>query len=161
MGCMSERVFLGRYRSLRLLAEGGMSRVYVALELERHREVVVKVLHDNIVHEDKARKHFQREIHVLSQLRHPNAPEFYDASLDDPRGPVLVMESLRGITLEEALARQAPISPQRACHLIVQLCDLLSVIHGQGIVHRDLKPANLMLIHPGTPQETVKVMDFG
>ena len=50
---------------------------------------------------------------------------------------------------------------QRACHLIVQLCDLLTVIHGQGIVHRDLKPANLMLIHPGTPQETIKVMDFG
>ena len=48
---MSDRVFLGRYRSLRLLAEGGMSRVYVALELERHREVVVKVLHDHLIHE--------------------------------------------------------------------------------------------------------------
>jgi serine/threonine-protein kinase len=158
---MSDRVFLGRYRSLRLLGQGGMSRIFLALELQRQREVVVKVLHDHLIHEDKARKHFQREIHVLSQLRHANAPEFYDASVDDPRGPILVMEYLRGLTLEEVLARQAPISVQRACHLIVQLCDLLSAIHGQGIVHRDLKPANLMLIHPGTPQETIKVMDFG
>ena len=50
---MSDRVFLGRYRSLRLLGEGGMSRIYIALELQRHREVVVKVLHDHLIREDK------------------------------------------------------------------------------------------------------------
>jgi serine/threonine protein kinase len=159
---MLDRVYLGRYRVIRLLADGGMSHVYVAsTSQDRGREVVVKVLREDMVHNEKALAHFQREIHLLSQLRHPNAVEFFDARPDDPKGPFMVMEYVRGSCLDEVLARQSCFTPRRAGRLLTQLCSLLTYIHSQGVLHRDLKPSNLMLVHPGSPQEILKVMDFG
>jgi serine/threonine protein kinase len=157
---MPDRLFLGRYQSVRLLGEGGMSQIYLARSGERPEdEVVVKLLLEP--RNEKARKHFQREIHVLSQIQHRHAVVYIDSSLDDPLGPCLVMEYVRGVELADLLADQKPFSPLRAGALLAQLCDLLTTIHGQGILHRDLKPSNLMVVHPGTPQETLKVMDFG
>jgi len=158
---MADRVFLGRYQVVRQLDEGGMSRIYLARSLDRGQEVVVKVLHERLIHDDKVRKHFQREIHVLSQISHPNAVGFIDSSQDDPKGPVLVMEYLRGTCLDAVLRQGRRFAPQRVGKLLEQLCSALAHIHSLGIVHRDLKPGNLMIVHPNTPHETVKILDFG
>jgi serine/threonine-protein kinase len=157
---MSDRVFLGRYKQVRLLAEGGMSRIYIAAS-DQGREVVVKVLRDELLHNNKARKHFEREIRLLSQLRHRHAVEYIDTSADDPDGPFLVMEYVHGSCLDQLLVGRGRIPVQRVGRFLSQLCDLLTYIHSQGIVHRDLKPGNLMMVHPGSAQETLKVMDFG
>src|SRR5205823_13790966 len=79
----------------------------------------------------------------------------------DPGGPILVMEYLRGVDLNALIHREGRFSAERAGRLLVQLCDVLQAAHDQGVVHRDLKPGNLMILHPGTPQETLKLMDFG
>src|SRR5258708_4478244 len=158
---MSDRIILGQYRVVGPIDEGGMSRILLARSLDQGREVAIKVLHEAIRKDDKVRKHFQREIHVLSQIRHPHVVEFIDSCVDDPQGPVLVMEYLRGTCLNEVLAKEQRLTPQRVGKLLEQLCSALAHIHSLGIVHRDLKPGNILIVHPGTPHEAVKLLDFG
>jgi serine/threonine-protein kinase len=158
---MIGRVFLSRYETVRLLGEGGMGRVYLARQLDLGRQVVVKVMHDHIAADPKFCERFQRETLLMARFQHPFAVTLYDASLNDPQGPCIVMEYVRGITLDTLLHRNTRLMPVRVGRLLGQLCEVLQAAHTEGIVHRDLKPANLMVVDPDTPYEHIKVMDFG
>jgi len=158
---MVGQVLLGKYKVMRPLDEGGMCRIFVAKQLDQAREVVVKVLKPEYANQAKAREHFRREIYILSKFQHPNAVAYYDADGNDPKGPFLVMEYLRGADLGVLLARDGRFAPDRTGRLLAQLCDVLQAAHDAGVVHRDLKPGNVFILYPGTPQETVKLMDFG
>jgi serine/threonine-protein kinase len=158
---MVGRIFLGRYEAIRLLGEGGMGRVYLARQLDLGRQVVVKVMHDHVAQDPLFRERFQRETLLMARFQHHYAVTLYDASLNDPQGPCIVMEYIRGITLDTLLQRNGRLSPTRVGRLVGQLCEVLQAAHTEGIVHRDLKPANLMVVDPDTPYEIVKVMDFG
>ncbi len=158
---MIGRVFLGRYETIRLLGEGGMGRVYLARQLDLGRQVVVKVMHDHIAADPKFCERFQRETLLMARFQHPFAVTLYDASLNDPQGPCIVMEHVRGVTLDTLLQRNGRLTPQRIGRLLGQMCEVLQAAHAEGIIHRDLKPANLMVVEPDTPYEHLKVMDFG
>jgi serine/threonine protein kinase len=158
---MAGRIFLGRYEPLRLLGEGGMGRVYLARQIDLGRQVVVKVMHDHIAADPKFHERFQRETLLMARFQHPYAVTLYDASLNDPHGPCIVMEYIKGITLDELLKKNKRLNPPRIGRLLDQLCEALQAAHDQGIVHRDLKPSNLMVVDPETPYEKIKVMDFG
>jgi serine/threonine-protein kinase len=158
---MIGRVFLGRYETRRLLGEGGMGKVYLARQLDLGREVVVKVMHEQIAADPKFRDRFQRETLLMARFQHPGAVTLYDASLDDPYGPCIVMEYVKGTNLESLLAKNGRMTAPRVGRIIGELCEVLQAAHDEGIIHRDLKPANLMIIEPETPRERIKVMDFG
>jgi serine/threonine protein kinase len=158
---MVGRVFLGRYEAIRLLGEGGMGRVYLARQLDLGRQVVVKVMHDHLISDPKFCERFQRETLLMARFQHPYAVTLYDASLNDPQGPCIIMEYIRGVTLDALLQRNRRLNPARCGRLLGQLCEVLQAAHSEGIIHRDLKPANLMVVDPDTPYEIVKVMDFG
>ncbi len=158
---MLGRVFMGRYETIRLLGEGGMGRVYLARQLDLGRQVVVKVMHDHIAADPKFRERFTRETLLMARFQHPYAVTLYDASLNDPQGPCIVMEYIRGVTLDQLLQSNGRLTPARVGRLLYQLCEVLQAAHGLGIIHRDLKPANLMIVDPDTPYEMLKVMDFG
>ncbi len=158
---MIGRVFLGRYETRRLLGEGGMGKVYLARQLDLGREVVVKVMHEAIASDPKFRDRFQRETLLMARFQHPGAVTLYDASLDDPLGPCIVMEYVKGINLEALLAKNKRMTAPRVGRIIGELCEVLQAAHDEGIIHRDLKPANLMIVEPDTPRERIKVMDFG
>jgi serine/threonine-protein kinase len=158
---MVGRVYLGRYQAMRLLGEGGMGRVYLAKQLDLGRQVVVKVMHDHIVVDLAFRERFERETLLMARFQHPYAVTLYDARLDSPDGPCIVMEYIRGITLEKLMEENQRLSSPRAGRLLGQLCEVLLAAHNQGIVHRDLKPANLMVVEANSPYEKIKVMDFG
>jgi serine/threonine-protein kinase len=159
---MMGRVFLGRYQTIRLLGEGGMGRVYLARQTDLGRQVVVKVMHDHIAADPKFCDRFQRETLLMARFQHPYAVTLYDASLNDPQGPCIVMEYIRGVTLDVLLRNNlGRLSPARVGRLVGQLCEVLQAAHSEGIVHRDLKPTNLMVVDPDTPYEKIKVMDFG
>lgn len=158
---MVGRVFLGRYEAVRLLGEGGMGKVYLARQLDLQRQVVVKVMHEHLASDPKFSERFQREMLIMARFQHPYAVMLYDASLNDPQGPCIVMEYIRGVTLDTLLQRNNRLTPQRAGRLIGQLCEVLQAAHTEGIIHRDLKPANLMIADPDKPYEILKVMDFG
>jgi serine/threonine-protein kinase len=158
---MQGRVFLGRYETIRVLGEGGMGKVYLARQTDLGRQVVVKVMHDHIAADAKFRERFTRETLVMARFQHPYAVTLYDASLNDPQGPCIVMEYIKGITLDVLLQRNGRLTPGRVGRLLYQACEVLQAAHAVGIIHRDLKPANLMVVDPDTPHEMVKVMDFG
>ena len=158
---MIGRVFLGRYETRRLLGEGGMGKVYLARQLDLGRDVVVKVMHESISTDPKFRDRFQRETLLMARFQHPGAVTLYDASLDDPLGPCIVMEYVRGMNLEGLLAKNGRMSAPRVGRIIGELCEVLQAAHDEGIIHRDLKPANLMVAEADTPRERIKVMDFG
>jgi serine/threonine-protein kinase len=158
---MVGRVFLGRYEPIKLLGEGGMGRVYLAKQSDLGRQVVVKVMHDHIAADPKFRERFQRETLLMARFQHPCVVALYDASLNDPEGPCIVMEYIKGISLDVLLKRNGRLSAARITRLLSQLCEALQAAHKEGIVHRDLKPSNLMVVDPDTPYEKIKVMDFG
>ncbi|MFQ3593487.1 MAG: protein kinase [Gemmataceae bacterium] len=158
---MQGRVFLGRYETVRLIGEGGMGRVYLANQTDLGRQVVVKVMHDHIAADPTFRERFERETLLTARFQHPYAVTVYDATLNDPQGPCIVMEYIRGVTMDTVLANNRRLDPKRVGRLLYMLCEVLYAAHQQGIIHRDLKPANLMVVDPDTPYEIIKVMDFG
>ena len=158
---MTGRIFLGRYEAKRLLGEGGMGRVYLARQTDLARDVVIKVMHEHIAADDKFRDRFQRETLLMARFDHPGAVTLYDANLNDPNGPCIVMEYIRGVNLETLLAKNGRMNAPRVGRIIGELCEVLQAAHDEGIIHRDLKPANLMIVDPDTPRERIKVMDFG
>src|SRR5438477_4969613 len=134
---MLGRVFLGRYETVRLLGEGGMGRVYLARQLDLGRQVVVKVMHDHIAADPKFRDRFLRETLVMARFQHPYTVTLYDASLNDPEGPCIVMEYIKGVTLDSLMRTDGRLGPTRVGRLLRQLCEALHAAHAEGIVHRD------------------------
>lgn len=159
---MVGKTALGKYRLLRSLGSGSNAEVFLAepIQYPQYR-VVVKRIHDHVVTHPKFRMLFEAEVRSMANFNHPYAVGFMEASLDDPIGPCLVMEYVPGITLEDLLAKHKQLEPERAAILLGCMCHALQAAHSAGIVHRDLKPANMMVVHPDTPNEILKVMDFG
>jgi serine/threonine-protein kinase len=158
---MEEHLFLGRYKAVRLLGEGGMGSVYLARQLDQDRQVVVKVLHSHLVSNPHYREAFRREVEFMSRFRHRCAVELFEASVNDPHEPCAVMEYVDGILLDELLERHRRLPAKRVGLLLGPLCGVLQAAHSQGIIHRDLKPGNLMVVAADTPEERIKVLDFG
>ena len=154
-------VFLGSYKTLQLLDEGGMSKIYLARQADSDREVVVKVLKETHLKQPKTCEHFRREIHITSRFKHPFAVIYYDGAPQSPHGPVMVLEYLRGVDLNILLHREKRFTVERTGRLLAQLCNVLQAAHDAGVVHRDVKPGNLMIQYPGSPLEQLKLMDFG
>ncbi len=119
---MIGRVFLGRYEVKSLIGEGGMGKVYRARQLDLDREVVIKVMHDHVAADKLFAERFQRETLLMARFQHPYAVALYDASLNDPSGPCIVMEYIRGTTLDAILERHGRLQPRRVSRLLKQLC---------------------------------------
>jgi serine/threonine-protein kinase len=158
---MAGQVYLGRYEVVRPLGEGGMGKVYLARQKDNARFVVVKVMHEHLANDARFRQNFLRETRLMALFHHRNAVQLYEASVDDARQLCIVMEYMEGVTLQELVKRHGPLLPLRAGRLLGQLCDVLQAAHDAGIVHRDLTASNMVLVGEGTPEETLKVMDFG
>ncbi len=153
---------LGKYRLLHALGIGSNAEVFLASPIKYpNYRVVVKRIHDHVVAHSNFRQFFEAEVKSMANFNHPYAVRLFEAAADDPIGPCLVMEYVPGITLEEFLARNRNLAPERVGRLLGCFCHALQAAHAAGIVHRDLKPANLMVLNTDTDQESLKVMDFG
>jgi serine/threonine-protein kinase len=160
---MIGRVFLRRYVVTSALGQGSMGRIYLANDQIGRRTVVLKLMSPHLVRQPKFRQQFQQELDCMRRLSHPAIVALLDGALDDPGGPCLVLEHIRGMDLEYLRKRQPGrrFNPERIGRLVGQLCEALHAAHQAGIVHRDLKPANLMVVDWAQPLERIKVMDFG
>jgi serine/threonine protein kinase len=158
---MTGEVFLGRYKALRLLGEGGMGRVFLGQEIRSGRQVVIKLMHDHVAANPRFRQNFRREMVLMKQFRHPNAVELFDASAEGSQRPCIVMEYVPGVTLDALIQKHGRLEARRFGRLLGPLCHVLFAAHAASIIHRDLTPVNIMVMHPDSARETVKVMDFG
>jgi predicted Ser/Thr protein kinase len=150
-------VLLGdRYRLVRMIGSGGMGTVWEAEDETLGRPVAVKVLSESLASGERAVRRFEREAQAAARLSGPYIAAVYDFGRSDGR-PFIVMELVRGETLEDRLAREGPLPPPEASRIATQVAEALEEAHRAGIVHRDVKPGNVML----TPAGDVKVMDFG
>jgi serine/threonine-protein kinase len=155
-------VFLKRYQAVRLLGEGQMGRAYLARQIDLGRPVVVKVIDSRLTSDPQFSQRFPREAAPIAGFLHPYAVSLYDASLDDPHGPCLVMEYVSGVTLDELLkTNRGRLSAGRVNRLLGQLCDVLQAARDQGIVHGNLKPANVIVLEADSPYEKIKIREFG
>lgn len=164
---INERI-AGKYRIKRVIAAGGMGRVYEGVQEPIGRPVAVKVIapprEDQEDHETHAKRFF-REASLLGRLSHPNIVVVYDYGTMEGEGHehpyYLVMEYLQGRTLREVINQEAPLSLERVLRMGLQLCGALHDAHSQGILHRDLKPPNIMLTQRGGDPDFLKIIDFG
>lgn len=147
---------LGRYRLLERLGEGGMSRVYRAVDnQDLSSEAAVKILDAELAQEESSLKRFRREIDICKSLSHPNILTLYDYGEQDGIF-YLVMERLVGQTLAKEIDNGV-FSATRVAEVCGPLMEALAYLHQQGITHRDVKPDNVFLTTAGR----VKLMDFG
>ncbi|MDA2924420.1 serine/threonine protein kinase, partial [Acidobacteria bacterium AH-259-L09] len=146
---------IGSYKILSLLGAGGMGQVYRATDTKLGREVAIKVLPDLLARDPERLARFEREAKLLAALNHPNIAAIY--GLEESNGlRYLVLELVPGETLAERLAK-GPLPVEKALRICGQIAEALEAAHEKGIIHRDLKPANIKV----TPQDKVKVLDFG
>lgn len=148
-----------RYQIRRVVADGGMGRVYEALDLVERRRVAVKMLHDDVAEDSVSVERFKREFEVSKLLKHDHIVEVLDFQREG-RTYALVMEFLDGEELRTVLQREKTITPGRLVRMVSQVAIGLDPAHEHKLVHRDLKPDNLFL--GGTREgDAVKILDFG
>ncbi|HYN06063.1 MAG TPA: protein kinase [Vicinamibacterales bacterium] len=146
---------LGHYQVESLLGAGGMGEVYRARDTRLGRSVAIKVLPAAFVADPDRVARFEREAKVLASLNHPHIAALFGMEEVDGRR-LLLMELVEGETLADRL-RRGSCSVAEALHIGRQIAEALEAAHERGVVHRDLKPANVKI----TPDDTVKVLDFG
>ena len=146
---------LGHFRLIEEIGAGGMGIVYRAWDTRLEREVAVKVLNPKTLIDGSARKRFRREALMLSKLNHPNVESVYDFHTENGID-YLVLEYVPGMSLDDRIESGA-LTEKEALAIAIQLASGLAAAHEQRILHRDLKPGNMRL----TPQNTLKILDFG
>jgi formylglycine-generating enzyme required for sulfatase activity/tRNA A-37 threonylcarbamoyl transferase component Bud32 len=156
-----------RYTLLRVEAEGGLGKVWVARDADLRREVALKEIKGNRLGDGESSRRFLREAQVTGQLEHPNIVPVYElAWRPEDDQPFYTMRLLRGRTLRAAIAEHheslggrpvEALGRQKLLGAFISICQAISYAHSRGVVHRDLKPENVMV---GSFGEVV-VLDWG
>ncbi len=160
----SDNLLANRYNIYELLGEGGIGVVYRATDLTTGKDVAIKFLVQEQTDSPKIqqlrKRYFEREIAILSEIRHPGIVNLIDSGFTKLGLPFFVMEYVEGRTLAQDIKEHGAMLVGRVFKILQPLCSALDCIHKHGAIHRDLKPENIMLsVKDG--REEVKLLDFG
>ena len=151
---------VGRYEVRRIVADGGMGRVYEARDRQQDRRVAIKLLHPEVARDAVAVERFKREFEISRELPHAHIVDVLDFQLINEMQSILVMEFLEGEELRTLLKTDSKVEPARLVRIVSQVAIGLDEAHRRQFVHRDLKPDNIFLC--GAPDgDQVKILDFG
>lgn len=143
------------YEILWEIFRGGQGVVYQAIQLSTQRKVAVKVLLDGPFAGETSRLRFQREIKVVSLLRHPAIVPVFDSGIAQDRH-YFVMDYIEGKRLNDYVHEHG-LSTKAILKIFVTICEGINYAHQNGILHRDIKPSNILVDAEGKPH----ILDFG
>jgi len=147
---------VGSYKITDKIGEGGMGAVFRGIDVMLEREVAIKMLRPELSRQPNIVERFRSEAVTLAKLNHPNIATLY-SFLRQGDDFFMVMEFVRGETLDNVIRNSGAMACDSATGLLCQALEGIDHAHRMGIIHRDIKPANIMLTESGT----LKVMDFG
>jgi hypothetical protein len=160
----------GKYRIERVLGEGGMGIVYLAVDVHTGVEVVLKAIRNELAHRPDMRERTLAEGRVIARIDHPNVVHLKAVVIDSgpPGSPRedeslwLVMQFVDGESLEERVSRHAreriPMPVPEVLRVLSQVLAGMGAVHKGGIIHRDLKPGTILI---RASDGVAKVSDFG
>ncbi len=146
---------IGRYIIKSELGRGGMATVYHAHDPLFEREVALKVLPREMLHDPQFRSRFEREIKMVASLEHPAIVPVYDVGDEDGQ-PYFVMRFMTGGSLSD-LIKNGQFTLAETANIISKIAQGLAYAHRKGVIHRDLKPDNILFDENAEPF----ISDFG
>src|SRR6516164_2305549 len=158
-----------RFCLLRPHARGGLGEVFVALDVELHREVALKQILEKHADDPVSRQRFVAEAEITGALEHPGIVPVYGLGTYDGGRPYYAMRFIRGDSLKEAIEHfhrddmlkndpgRRSLELRKLLRRFLDVCNAIDYAHSRGVIHRDLKPANIIL---GKHGETL-VVDWG
>ena len=150
----------GRYRIVKMLAQGGMGSIYKSWDTRLNRPVALKEmipqpgLDDEML--SQLREQFENEAQILATLSHPNLVRVTDYFTWDGN-EYLVMDFVEGESLADRIDRVGPQNEEQVLDWAGQLLDTLAYCHRKGVLHRDIKPQNIII----TTEGNAVLVDFG
>jgi eukaryotic-like serine/threonine-protein kinase len=152
---LGARISIPGIKVLRLIGEGGMSRVYLASRERDDEPLVVKILRSEVTADRIALERFIEEYNLVERIQSRHVARIHGHGVSEEHA-YLVMEFFDGGDLNRRLSEK-PLVPDEALRLFRELMFALGDIHEKGILHRDLKPQNLMFRADGS----LAIVDFG
>ncbi|HEY3133723.1 MAG TPA: protein kinase [Gemmatimonadaceae bacterium] len=149
-----ERTLGDSYVFEREIVGGGMSRVFVAMDRNLGRQIIVKVLPADVAAELSVER-FRREIHLAAKLQHPHIVPLLSAG-EVNGAPYFTMPFVEGESLRSRLSRAGELPVIESVRILREVASALNYAHKHGVAHRDIKPDNVML-----SDEFALVTDFG
>jgi serine/threonine protein kinase len=147
---------LNGYSNLIKIGEGGMAHVFRGIQDSLRRPVAIKLLINDLISDDEARRRFELESYIIARLNHANIIHVIDRGFSTDNMPHFVMEFVEGIDLNTA-AKIKQLDHAAKIDIIIQVLKALSYAHQNNVIHRDIKPDNILIDNNGN----VKILDFG
>jgi serine/threonine protein kinase len=154
-----ETTFIGPYKLLRRLGEGGMGQVWLAEQTAPvRRQVALKLIRVGRYDDDLLQR-FRSERQSLAMMDHPAIAKVFDAGATPDGQPYFVMEHVTGVSITKYCDDKCLTIRQRL-ELFFQVCEGVQHAHQKAIIHRDLKPANI-LVKEVDGKPIPRIIDFG
>lgn len=151
-----ERKFISHFKIDSIIGEGGMGKVYKAVDIHTKQVIALKVLHPQLMSDPDNKKRLTTEGQILSSFDHPNIIRVSEIG-EAKDYSFIAMDYLPNGTLQNYIEEKFPLPQNEVKRILIQICEGLYSIHSQRVIHRDLKAANIMF----DDKMNVKIMDFG
>lgn len=132
------------YTIVEEIARGTMAQVYLAIQEVLDREVVLKVMSQNLASDPGFKDAFANEGKIVAKLSHPHIITVYDLGYT-PESCYIAMEYVPGQSLAQRIEDEEGLTLAQSLRIMRQVAQALAYAHKRGVVHRDLKPANILV----------------